>query len=158
MKNNGGLSPIVQTIAGILFPIILIFSFYIILFGHLTPGGGFQGGAVGASAILMVIVTFGAKKIYDKMAHETMSIFESIGAIAFVITGLLGVAVSATFLNNFLVGEPLFGEIPIWGSNTGILNSGGFLPILNIAVGIKVIAGLSSVVLLMALAKEGKET
>ncbi len=157
MKSDEGLSPIVRTIAGILFPIILMFSFYVILFGHLTPGGCFQGGAIGASAILMVIVTFGAKKINDKMTVGTMSIFESIGSLIYVIIGLLGLVLATTFLTNFLVGEPLFGDIPPWGANPGILNSGGFLPILNIGVGIKVIAGLSSVVLLMALAREEKE-
>jgi multicomponent Na+:H+ antiporter subunit B len=153
MKNEG-LSPIVQTIAGLLFPLTLIFAFYIILHGHITPGGGFQGGAVGASAVVMLIVAFGAKKIYDKMGQEEMSIFESLGALIFVITGLLGLVVATSFLSNFLVGEALFGEIPAWGSNPGILNSGGFLPILNIAVGMKVIAGLSAVVLLMSLATE----
>ena len=155
--NNEGLSPIVQTIASLLFPLTLIFAFYIILFGHVTPGGGFQGGAVGASAVVMIIVAFGAKKIHDKMNHDTMSFFESTGALIFILTGLIGLLVASTFLSNFLVGEFLFGKIPSWGSNPGILNSGGILPILNIAVGMKVIAGLSAVVLIMALSMEGKK-
>ncbi|HDN50703.1 MAG TPA: sodium:proton antiporter, partial [Thermoplasmatales archaeon] len=50
------MSVIVQTIAGMLFPMVLIFSFYVILHGHLTPGGGFQGGAIGASAVALLIV------------------------------------------------------------------------------------------------------
>lgn len=156
MKDEG-LSLIVQNIASILFPLTLIFAFYIILFGHVTPGGGFQGGAVGASAVVMLIVAFGAKKIHEKMTHDHMSIFESTGALIFIITGLTGLFVASTFLSNFLVGTPLFGDIPSWGSNPGILNSGGILPILNIAVGMKVIAGLSAVVLLMALSMEGKK-
>jgi multicomponent Na+:H+ antiporter subunit B len=155
--NNEGLSPIVQTISSLLFPLTLIFAFYIILFGHVTPGGGFQGGAVGASAVVMLIVAFGAKKIHDKMNHDNMSIFESTGGLIFILTGLIGLLVASTFLSNFLVGEFLFGEIPAWGSNTGVLNSGGILPILNIAVGMKVIGGLSAVVLLMALTMEGKK-
>jgi len=152
-----GLSLIVQNIVSLLFPLALIFSFYIILFGHVTPGGGFQGGAVGASAVVMLIVAFGAKKIHGNMSHENMSIFESTGALIFILTGLIGLIVASTFLSNFLVDTPLFGEIPAWGSNPGILNSGGILPVLNIAVGMKVIAGLSAVVLLMALAMEGKK-
>ena len=156
MKDEG-LSLIVQNIVSLLFPLALIFSFYIILFGHVTPGGGFQGGAVGASAVVMLIVAFGAKKIHEKMGHDNMSIVESTGALIFILTGLIGLIVASTFLSNFLVGTSLFGEIPSWGSNPGILNSGGILPILNIAVGMKVIAGLSAVVLLMALAMEGKK-
>jgi len=57
---------------------------------------------------------------------------------------------------NFLVGSPFFGEIP-HGGNTGILNSGGILPILNIAVGLKVMAGLSAVVAVMALSAGEKK-
>lgn len=156
MKSEG-LSPIVQTIAGILFPITLIFSFYVIMHGHLTPGGGFQGGAVGASAIIMLIVAFGAKKIHDMVSEEGISSFESIGALIFVLTAILGIFMATTFLSNFLVGKAIFGEIPGWGSNPGVLNSGGILPLLNIAVGMKVIGGLSVVVLVMALATKEEE-
>ena len=64
------MSVIVQTIAGMLFPMVLIFSFYVILHGHLTPGGGFQGGAIGASAVALLIVAYGSKTIEKKMAEE----------------------------------------------------------------------------------------
>lgn len=153
--NEEGLSPIVKTIASILFPIIIIFSFYIIMHGHLTPGGGFQGGAVGASAIALLIVAYGAKKVEEKMSEENLSIFESFGGLIFVIVAILGLFMAATFLTNFLVGKQIFGQIPQWGSSP--LNSGGILPILNIAVGMKVIGGLASVVLIMAIAAGEKK-
>ena len=57
--NEEGLSPIVKIIAAMLFPFILIYSLYIIMHGHLTPGGGFQGGAIGASAVVLLVVAFG---------------------------------------------------------------------------------------------------
>ncbi len=153
MKSEG-LSPIVQTIAGILFPMILIFSFYVIMHGHLTPGGGFQGGAIGASAVVMLIVAFGAKNIEKKIREEKLSAFESIGGVVFIAVALLGLVMASTFMSNFLVGDIIFGKIPPFGSNLGILNSGGILPILNLAVGMKVIGGLSAVVLVMALASK----
>lgn len=157
MKSEG-LSPIVQTIAGILFPIIIIFSFYVIMHGHLTPGGGFQGGAIGASAVVMLVVAFGAKNVEKRMREDNFSAFESIGGLVFITVALLGLAMAATFMSNFLVGDIIFGKIPQFGSNPGILNSGGILPILNLAVGMKVIGGLSAVVLVMAIAsKEGEK-
>jgi len=146
-----GLSPVVRVIAAMLFPFILIFSLYVILHGHLTPGGGFQGGAIGASAVVMLIVAYGARWVESKAGEESVSVLESLGGLMFVVTGLLGFLLAATFLSNFLVGEVLFGEIPTFGSNPGILNTGGTLPLLNIAVGLKVIGGLASVVLIMAL-------
>jgi len=157
MNENGDrMSIIVQTIASILFPLALIFSFYVIMHGHLTPGGGFQGGAIGASAVALLIVAFGAKYVEGKMEEENLSIFESLGGLVFVIVSILGFFLAATFLTNFLVGEPLFGIIPAWGEAP--LNSGGVLPILNLAVGMKVIGGLASVVLILAIAsKEGEK-
>jgi len=150
------MSVIVQTIAGLLFPMVLIFSFYVILHGHLTPGGGFQGGAIGASAVALLIVAYGSKTIEKKVAEENLSIFESLGGIVFVVVAIAGFILASAFLSNFLVGEPLFGQIPGWGESP--LNSGGFLPILNIAVGMKVIGGLSAIVLMLALvSREVKE-
>lgn len=150
------MSVIVQTIAGMLFPMVLIFSFYVILHGHLTPGGGFQGGAIGASAVALLIVAYGSKTIEKKMAEENLSIFESLGGLVFVIVAVAGFILASAFLSNFLVGESLFGQIPGWGESP--LNSGGFLPILNIAVGMKVIGGLSAIVLMLALvSREGEQ-
>jgi multicomponent Na+:H+ antiporter subunit B len=141
---------IVKTIAGVLFPIAMIFSFYVIMHGHLTPGGGFQGGAIGASAVALLVVAFGVKYVEKKSSEENISTFESIGGVIFVLVALLGIFISATFLTNFLVGKEIFGKIPGWGEAP--LNSGGILPILNIAVGMKVIGGLSAVLMIIALA------
>ena len=150
-ENGEGLSPIVKVISSMLFPFIMIFSFYVIMHGHLTPGGGFQGGTIGASAVVMLIVAFGARHTERRAGEEKLSAFESIGGTVFVVVALFGFIMAATFMSNFLVGTSVFGEIPPFGSNPGILNTGGILPILNFAVGMKVIGGLSAVVLAMAL-------
>ena len=150
-ENGEGLSPIVKVISSMLFPFIMIFSFYVIMHGHLTPGGGFQGGAIGASAVVLLIVAFGARHTERRAGEEKLSAFESIGGTVFVVVALFGFIMAATFMSNFLVGTSVFGEIPPFGSNPGILNTGGILPILNFAVGMKVIGGLSAVVLAMAL-------
>lgn len=45
-------SEIISRMTGLLYPFILLFGFYIILNGHASPGGGFQGGAVLASVFI----------------------------------------------------------------------------------------------------------
>ena len=159
MNDQPGLSPIVRTVAALIFPFILIFSFYVIMYGHLTPGGGFQGGAIGASAIVMLIVAYGAMHTEKQVSEGTLSMLESLGGLTFVIVGLLGlVLVTETLLANFLADTSyIFGELPSFGSNLGVLNSGGTLPILNLAVGMKVIGGLAAVVLAMAMASKEDE-
>ena len=150
--NDGRMSIIVRTIATMLLPFILVFSFYVIMHGHLTPGGGFQGGAIAASAIVMMIAAYGHERMKKKVSEEGLSMAESIGAAIFALVAFAGVFMATSFMYNFLVGTPVFGKIPSFGGNSGILNSGGVLPILNIAVGMKVIGGLVAVVMIMAMA------
>jgi multicomponent Na+:H+ antiporter subunit B len=157
------MSTIVRTITGIMFPFSMIYGLYIIAHGHLTPGGGFQGGAVAASACAMIVVAYGASWTMKKVKEKQLSVLESLGAIAFVGLALLGLVFGLVFFKNFLVGSDLlfglFGTIPAVGSTLADINTAGVLPLMNFAVGVKVIAGLFVIVLVMAYAtnklKEG---
>jgi len=154
------LSKIVRTITSFAFPFAMIYGLYIIAHGHLTPGGGFQGGAIVASACVMILVAFGSKWTLDKIKEKRLSVFESIGAVAFIGLAFLGLIFGTVFFNNFLVGnEYLFGVIPTTG--VANINTAGIIPFMNFAVGLKVIAGLFAIVLVMAYAttnyKEGKK-
>ena len=107
----------------LLFPLILLFSIYIFVHGHLTPGGGFQGGAVFASAFLLMYLVFPKQSINKKSS----SVAESLGGLIFVGIGLLGLIFSGHFLANFLpkgVPRTIF--------------SAGIIPIIYIAIGFKI--------------------
>jgi energy-converting hydrogenase B subunit I len=149
------LSKIVRTVANQLILFILIFGLYVIAHGHLTPGGGFQGGAVVVSGVVMLLVAFSSKELKKSLCERTLSIMESTGALIFVILGFAGLG--TVFFYNFLVGSPIFGRIPPTGPNSGDFWTGGFIPLMNFAVGLKVIAGLSAVVLAIALFARGEE-
>lgn len=144
------MSKIVRTMARPLIILILVYGLYIIMHGHLTPGGGFQGGAVFASGVAMMIVAFGASNIHKSLKERHLSIIESGGALLFI--GLAFGGLALVFFYNFLVGSSFFGNIPNPGPNLGDLWTGGVIPLMNIGVGLKVIAGLSAIVLTMALA------
>jgi multicomponent Na+:H+ antiporter subunit B len=156
-----GMSKIVRTISSITFPFITIYGLYVIAHGHLTPGGGFQGGAIVASGCIMVLVAYGSEWTMSKIEQKHLSIdqtLESIGAISFIVLALLGLVFGVAFFNNFLAGtEFLFGVIPATGSGLANIDTGGVLPLMNFAVGMKVIAGLFGIVLLMAYATRSKE-
>lgn len=149
------LSKIVRTVANQLILFILIFGLYVIAHGHLTPGGGFQGGAVVVSGLVMLLVAFSSEDLKKTVRERTLSIMESTGALIFAILGFAGLG--TVFFYNFLVGSPIFGRIPPTGPNPGDFWTGGFIPLMNFAVGLKVIAGLSAVVLAMALFARGEE-
>ena len=153
-----GMSKIVKTISGIAFPFITIYGLYVIAHGHLTPGGGFQGGAIVASGFAMVLVSYGSIWIMDRVKEKNLSILESLGAICFILLALLGLGFGTVFFNNFLVGtNSLFGVVPAAGSGLADINTGGVIPLMNFAVGLKVIAGLFGIVLVMAYASRTKE-
>ncbi len=156
-----GMSKIVKTISSIAFPLVTIYGLYIIAHGHLTPGGGFQGGAVVASACAMILVAYGSVWTMGKIKEKRLSALESLGAIGFICLAFFGLIFGLQyFFNNFLVGEKglnlIFNQLAIGASN---INTAGVLPLMNFAVGLKVIAGLFGIVLVMAYAtslKEGK--
>jgi multicomponent Na+:H+ antiporter subunit B len=150
------MSKIVRTISNQLIVLILIFGLYVILHGHVTPGGGFQGGAVVATGAAMVIVAFGGSHVQKWLKERHLSIVESSGALIFIGLAFGGLA-AGIFFYNFLVHTPIFGRVPPSGSNPGDIWTGGVVALMNFGVGLKVIAGLSAVVLAMALASSGEE-
>jgi energy-converting hydrogenase B subunit I len=144
------MSKIVRAVTRLITPAILLFGLYVIMHGHVTPGGGFQGGAVVASAIALLIVAFRAEGVERFLKEHSLSVAESGGALMFI--GLAFAGLGGAFFLNFLVGSPVFGHIPPAGPNPGDVWTGGTVPLMNIAVGLKVIAGLSAIMLVMAMA------
>jgi energy-converting hydrogenase B subunit I len=144
------MSKIVRVAADLMYPFILIFGLYIVAHGHLTPGGGFQGGAVIATGTIFVIIAYGYREITGQIRKEPMRIRESIGLVAFIGAALLALVVGGTFFYNWLAGTGLLFGMPVpFGPNPGELNTGGVIPIMNIAVGLEVWGGLSLIVLYM---------
>ncbi|MBN2067021.1 MAG: sodium:proton antiporter [Candidatus Diapherotrites archaeon] len=157
-KPDTGLSPVVKTIAYIVAVPIATFGFYIALHGHLTPGGGFAGGAIVATITALFLVAFGRsiiKGLHAK-AFSSLRTLKNIGITAF---GLLVLAsLSATFLHRFLTSSTWFFQASIpFGANPGELGTAGAIPIMNIFVGLEVTMGLSLAVILLLVIGEEKE-
>lgn len=115
-----------------LFPLILMFGAYIFIHGHLTPGGGFQGGAIIASAFLLVYL--GCRK--RRINRIWSKVVESVGGLVFIALGLVGLTVgSHYFFSNFLPKGEVYS-----------LFSAGVIPIIYIAVGFKVGSELTGII------------
>ncbi len=118
--------------AALLFPILLLFGVYIFVHGHLTPGGGFQGGVVIASAFVLLLFIESDRELNHRLLHS----LEALSGAAYVVIGLLGIWLAAGFL------DPRFlpsGEI-------GTLFSAGAIPLIYSLIGIKVGSELTGVV------------
>ncbi len=113
-----------------LVPLIVLLGAYVFIHGHLTPGGGFQGGVIIATGILFLLLAY---KDFS-VGHNLLTWLESLAGMTFAGLGLAGVFLGKTFLENFLP--------------TGVLNSllsGGIIPIIYIAVGFKVGSELTGI-------------
>ncbi|WP_394335155.1 Na(+)/H(+) antiporter subunit B [Thermococcus celer] len=137
------MSLIVKTTARATIPLIGIFGAYVVSHGHLTPGGGFQGGATIAGAGILFLIAFGFGEMEKRYSHGLYSALEGLGGLAFLGAAMLGLGV-AFFYNTLWHNGPLFNGRP------GTLLSAGYLPIMNLAVGLKVFTGLVSAMVAIA--------
>lgn len=138
------MSKIVKIVSTIAINPIIVFGFYIIAHGHLTPGGGFQGGVIIASVIVLILISF-----EEKISEKIFFFFESLGLASFILLAFLGLSKN-TFFYNFLANTyGILGQTIKFGSNPGYLNSGGVIPLMNLAVGIEVLSALSLVAILI---------
>lgn len=111
-------SKIVQTTTWTIFPFLLLFGMYIIALGHLSPGGGFQGGMILAGAAILVILVYDFDKPARYISH--LQSLEAGGVLLFIFIGSITLLLWLPFLADFHI-----------------------LPFLNIIVGVKVFAGVT---------------
>jgi len=131
-RKKRGSSQILQSGTVFLFPLILVFGVYIFVHGHLTPGGGFQGGVVIASGMVLLLLSRVSTKINDTVLH----LVESLSGAAYIAIGILGLVLAAGFLDNRFLDLGEFGR----------LLSAGAIPLIYSFVGLKVGAELVGII------------
>jgi len=131
-QESQGPSEILKTASRVLSPLLIVLGVYIFSHGHLTPGGGFQGGVILTAAVVLSI--FGAPE--RRLGHGIMTVIESISGAAYVAIGILGIVLVAGFLDPSFLPMGTFGE----------LFSAGAIPIIYSFVGLKVGTELAGVV------------
>jgi multisubunit Na+/H+ antiporter MnhB subunit len=145
MINPHGLTLVVRKVCQFIAPTIFLFGLYITVFGHLSPGGGFAGGVIMASAFILQILANGS--LLEKLKKEkwNLEIAEGVSIFGFLILALLGllVAGAAVFFRDFL--PP--GKI-------GNLISGGMIPIGNLIIGTEVCASISLIFVALIIYKD----
>jgi multicomponent Na+:H+ antiporter subunit B len=108
----------------------VLFGLYMIATGHLTVGGGFQGGVVLATGALLVYLCWDALTLDKVRPTELVEAADAAGAAGFAVAGVAGLVATGAFLANFLpLGAP------------GRLLSAGTMPLINVSTGLEVGAG-----------------
>jgi multicomponent Na+:H+ antiporter subunit B len=109
---------------------MLVFGVYIATHGHLTPGGGFQGGVILATVPLVVYLAGNVKTFEAIVSNPLTKLAECGGAGGYAVIGILALLAGAHFLTNFL---PL--------GKTGDLFSSGTIEVISVVVGLEVTGG-----------------
>lgn len=125
-------SELVVNGAEVVLPIIFLFGAYVIANGHLSAGGGFQGGAVVASGVVLLVLARPAA-ILD---HGFLSVTESLAGVLYVAIGILGLVLAGGFLDSHVLPRGQFGTFV----------SAGAIPVISALLGIKVGAELSVII------------
>ncbi len=111
-------------------PLIFLLALYVFANGHLTPGGGFQGGAIIASAMLLLLLAAPRRHF----SHGLIAVVESFSGLFYVATGTLGLFLAGGFLDNRILPIGTLGE----------LFSAGTIPLIYSLIGLKVGTEFSS--------------
>jgi multisubunit Na+/H+ antiporter MnhB subunit len=129
-----------QLIAGMIF----MYGIYIIVHGHLTPGGGFAGGVIIAGSLILITLAYGGDFLKLMKEESGSTIIESLATLMVIIIATSGFLVGTkVFFNNFLP-KGIVGE----------LISAGVLPLYNIFIGTEVAASIFIIFLSLIIFKE----
>lgn len=120
---------IVRTGTQVLLPMILTFGAYVIVNGHLSAGGGFQGGAIVASGVMLMLLARPGAMLNVAL----LSIVESFAGVIYVFIGILGLILAGGFLDARFLPRGQFGAF----------FSAGAIPLISALLGVKVGAELS---------------
>jgi multicomponent Na+:H+ antiporter subunit B len=118
----------VRRYALLVLPVAVLTGLYVIAHGQLSPGGGFQGGVVAATALHLLYLGADYRALERVRPVGLYEVGDALAASAYLVLGLAGVLAGTAFLANTL--------LPYGTFNT--LSSGGSVPLLNAAIGMEV--------------------
>ena len=124
-------------------PFALVYIFYIILHGHLSPGGGFQGGVLMVGVVVLIYLAYGYKDTTKALSFGFMHKTEGFASIMYIFIAMIGVAYGANFCGNVIY------NLGVFGGDIGKTFSTGTIFLMNLAVGVKVLTGVGVLALSM---------
>ena len=122
---------IVKTVCRLLAPFIQLFGLYVIMHGHSSPGGGFQGGVILASSFILLAIAYGIDEVKRRFSLSALTTLTSAGVFLYAGIGVLCLLLGANFLD--------YGVLPVAEPRSiGMLG-------IEIGVGITVMAVMVSI-------------
>ena len=92
-------SLIVKTVCRRLVPFIQLFGLYVVIHGHTSPGGGFQGGVILGASFILLAIAYGIEEMRQRFSLTALTVFTSTGVFLFAGIGVLCVLLGGNFLD-----------------------------------------------------------
>jgi len=139
-----GMTVIVKMTTRLMAGIIFLYGAYVIIHGHLTPGGGFAGGIIVSGAFILVTLAFGSDFLNLQKEETGSTATENLSILMIILLSAAGLFCGTKiFFLNFLP-KGIVGE----------LISAGAIPLYNIFVGIEVASSIFVIFLALVIFKE----
>lgn len=139
-----GMTIIVKKTTQLISGIVFLYGIYVILHGHLTPGGGFAGGVVIAGSFILLVLAYGSDFMHLTREETGSTITENLAVFIALLIALAGM----------LIGIKVFFYNWLPAGTVGELVSAGVIPLYNIFVGIEVAASILTIFLALVIFKE----
>ena len=137
-----GMSLIVKNTTRLVAGFIALFGAYIVLYGHVTPGGGFAGGVIIAASFILITLADGKELALRQLPLRAAARLDSLGGLLFLVVALFGIGFGGIFFANWI-------QRRFPGGSFNLLSSGA-IPVYNIAICLKVGASLFITFLIMS--------
>ena len=125
---------IVKCRADLFMPLAAMFGIYVIMHGDSSPGGGFQGGVLAASAFLLFFLGHGGRKNYFNYQKGYIPRIEAVAEIVYIAVAVVGICAGGNFCLNIILSHH-------WEIET--------VQFMNNAVGCNVFTGICCLLMLM---------
>ena len=128
---------IIRAVARVLIPFIQVYALYVIMHGHHSPGGGFQGGVILGASFILYLITHGLEDAKERMSELKAGLLSSFGLLIYSGIGLLCLIKGSNYLDYGGL-STILKVIPAQARSLGILG-------IEIGVGIAVMGVMFSV-------------
>jgi len=139
-----GMTVIVKKTTQLIAGMVFLYGIYVIIHGHLTPGGGFAGGVIVAGSFILLILAFGSDFMHLTKEEAGSTLYENLAILVAVFLAVSGL----------LLGTRIFFHNWMPKGNPGELVSAGILPLYNIFIGIEVASSILTIFLALVIFKE----
>ena len=138
-----GMTVIVKTITRWTAALIFLYGACMVLYGHLSVGGGFAGGIILACSYVIMILAYGGKETIHALPMGIASRLDSVGALAFLLLAVFGMIGGGYFFSNWI-------RDLVWKGKDFHVFSAGIIPLANIAIALKVCVSLFLIFFILA--------